>query len=153
MNPPVVTLENITEAEKDILAVKAKKEMNTKIYIFVPCFLVSGYAVFYVNGHYMGLGLENENLRSFINVSLVILTLLPMRLLVGAVIRYRKTLAFWQKKVFRGVIDFIDGNVVQISNQRIKIPAEEIKKLKPGEEVMICTTVSGDLFISISKKS
>src|SRR5574337_508313 len=97
-----VQLENLADDEKKIVIEAAQKNMTRGIGIFLVPFFVLGFLLFYINNHYMGLGLTNENLRSVINVVLAIVTVLSARLFVNTVLRLRKARAAWQKKVFRG---------------------------------------------------
>jgi hypothetical protein len=151
MQKAPIALENLTEAEKDIIANAAYAKMKLSLMIYIPMVLIFGYSVYYVNMHYMGLGLMNANLRGFINFMLVILAILPARLLVSEFLSYRKAINAWQKKVFRGKLQDIGKNSVVLVNQKIKVPANALAGFKKDDEVELATTGSGEIFIYLKK--
>lgn len=150
MHHPPISLENLTEQEKDLIIGAAKKKMIRGIGFYLVPFVVFGYLMFYVNNHYMSLGLdEKENLRSFINVMIVLLTILPARLFVNTVLRYRKALNAWQKKVFRGKITGKEGRSVFIAGQKLKLSPEQASTVNVDDEVIIGVSNVDDLVLSV----
>ena len=115
MQHPPVSLENLSEEEKNVLVEHARKGIVRGAIFFLTPFFVFGFLMFYVNNHYMDLGLDKqENLRATINVLLVVLTILPARLFVNTVLRFRKANNAWQKKVFRGTVTNKEGRTIFI---------------------------------------
>lgn len=150
MHHPPVSLEALSEQEKDKMLVAAKKRINQGVIFYLVPFVVFGYAIFYVNNHYMGLGLDQrENLRSFINVLMVIGCILPARLFVNTVLRYRKSANAWQKKVFRGKIQAKEGRTVTIANQRLKLTTEMAAQLKVDDEVILAVSTVDQMPLSL----
>ena len=150
MQMPPVSLENLTEAEKDLLVAEAQKGIKKGLFMYIPPMLIFGYAMVYMNNHYMTLGLtDRENLRSVLNLLFVILTILPIRLLVNTFLRYRKAANSWQKKVIRGKIVSKNGNTIVVANQKIKLNDAQSQTVKQDDNVLISVSVSLDFTISI----
>lgn len=150
MHPPIA-LENLTDEEKDIITSTAFRKLQRSLIIYIPMLLIFGFTCWYINMHYMGLGLENETLREFLNLGLVILTVLPARLMVGAFMTYKKGAGAWQKKVFRGKVQNIGSNHITINNQKVKVDASALSGVKQEDDVVVSTTSNGEIFISLKK--
>ena len=155
MQHPPVSLENLSEQEKIVLVEDARKGIVRGIFFFLIPFGIFGFLMFYVNNHYMGLGLDKqENLRATINVLLVVLTILPARLFVNTVLRFRKANNAWQKKVFRGTVTNKEGRTIFIGHHKVKVTAQQAAPVNNGDEVMISIASAGDypLGVEIVKK-
>ena len=137
MQQPPVSLQNLTPAEKERVIEAAQKKMARGIGIFLVPFFLLGALLFYINFNYIELGLDNDNLHAFINVTLVFLTILPARLFINTVLRYRKALNAWQKKVFHGKVSGKSGKIILINGQKVKLTEELAARLKTGDEAII----------------
>lgn len=150
MQTPPVSLENLTEAEKELITNEAQKGIKKGLIMFIAPILIFGYAMIYMNNHYMSLGLtEQENLRSVLNLVLVILTILPMRLLVNTFLRFRKATNSWQKKVIRGKVVSKNGKTIVVANQKIKLNESQAQSVKVDDNVIASVSVSLDFTISL----
>lgn len=150
MHTHPISLENLSESEKDLIVSEAQKGIKMGLLLYMLPFLLFGYAMFYVNNHYMSLGLaENENLRSFINVSLVILTILPARLFVNTILRYRKASNSWQKKMIRGKVVSKNGKTIVVAGQKIKLNETQAQSVKVDDQVIAAVSVALEYTISL----
>lgn len=150
MHTPPISLENLNEAEKDLILAEAQKGIKKGLFMFIAPILIFGYAMIYMNNHYMSLGLaEEENLRSVLNLALVILTILPMRLLVNTFLRYRKAASSWQKKVIRGKVVSKNGKTILVAGQKIKLNETQAQSVKTDDQVIAAISVALDYTISL----
>jgi hypothetical protein len=150
MNQPPISLVNLSEKEKDKAAEISQKKLVRGITMYLIPFVLFGFLVAYVNVHYEKFGLDDKpDLREWINVGLVFLTILPARLFVNVLLRHRKAVNAWQKKVIRGKITNIKGNVITLVNQKIKLHAEDLSKVKVDDEVIVSALPSGDIILSV----
>lgn len=155
MQHPPVSLENLSEEEKNVLVESARKGIVRGAVFFLVPFLVFGFLMFYVNNHYMALGLDKkDDLRGFINVMLVLLTILPARLFVNTVLRFRKASNAWQKKVYRGTVNRKEGRTLLVGNHKVKVTAEQAASVNTGDEVAVSIASAGDfpLGVEVVKK-
>jgi hypothetical protein len=106
--------------------------------------------VAYENLHYDKFGLgDKPELRSWINVALVFLTLLPARLFVNVLLRHRKAINAWQKKVIKGKIQAKDGKIITLVNQKVKLDSQQAEKAKVGDDVVLSMMPNGDFVLDI----
>lgn len=144
---PVVSLEDITTEERKQLTEKTSRELKKGIlYYIVPCLLLSGIAI-YINVNWTAWEMNNDNLRSVLNVILVIGALLPARLFVNKVLQHNKASEAWKKKVIRGKIHGMDKNTLFISSQKITVPATLASQFKVDDEVEIGVSTVNDIVI------
>lgn len=149
MSTAPVSLENLTEAEKDRIVNEAQKGIRTGLFLYIIPFLVFGFAIYYINMHYITLGLKpHENWHSAINVSLVILCILPARLFVNTVLRFRKASNSWQKKTIRGKVVSKKGRVILVAGQKIRLDANQAASVKTGDDVIASISVALDYTLS-----
>ena len=151
MQKPPISLENLTQGEKDLVSSFAYKKLQRSLIIYIPIMVIFGFSVWYLNEHYMWLGIEDYNTRGGLNLALVLLSVLSARLLVSAFMDYKKATGAWQKKIFRGKIQEVEKNFVMIVNQKVKIPAEQLAQIKKDDEVEIAISPSGGIFIYMNK--
>lgn len=150
MIQPPIQLVNLTQEEKDRISVISQKKMVRGITMYLIPFVVFGFLVWYTNQYYDKFNLgDKPELRSWINVALVFLTLLPARLFVNVLLRHRKATNAWQKKVFKGKIQAKDGKIITLVNQKIKLDAEQAAKVNVGDEVVCAAMPSGDFVLDI----
>lgn len=150
---PVVSLEDLNTQEREQLKEIASAQLKKGILIYVlPCLICAGGAV-YINDQWLDWGLDNDNLRSTLNVLLVIGALLPARLFVNKVIQLNKISGAWKKKVYRGKIHGMDKNTLFISNQKLSVPAETAAQFKVDDEVEIGVSTVNDIIIYAIKKA
>jgi hypothetical protein len=150
MIQPPIQLVNLTQEEKDRIAEISRKKMVRGITMYLIPFVVFGFLVAYENLHYDQFGLgDKPELRSWINVALVFLTLLPARLFVNVLLRHRKAINAWQKKVIKGKIQAKDGKVITLVNQKVKLDRHQAEKVKVGDDVIVSMMPSGDFVLDI----
>lgn len=150
MQHPPVSLENLSEEEKNVLVEHARKGIVRGAIVFLLPFFIFGFLMFYVNNHYMELGLDKqENLRAFINVMLVLLTILPARLFVNTVLRFRKANNAWQKKVYRGTVNRKEGRTILVGNHKVRVTAEQAASVHTGDEVTVSIASAGDFPLGV----
>ncbi len=146
MQQPPVSLVNLSQEEKDKVAALAQRDLVRGALIYLIPFVVFITAVIYINQNYLTLGLEDPNVRSFLNIGLVFLAILPARLFVNVVLRYRKSLNAWQKKVIRGKVVDKQGKMIFVSNQKVRLDEANAAKVKTGDEVVVSlSTVSNTI--------
>ncbi len=150
MIQPPIQLVNLSQEEKDRIATLSQKKMVRGITIFLIPFVVFGALVAYVNLEYEKLGLnDNPELRSWLNVILVFLTILPARLFVNVLLRHRKAINAWQKKVIKGKIQAKEGKLITVVNQKVKLDAPQAEKVKVGDDVILSIMPGGDFVLDI----
>jgi hypothetical protein len=149
MKHPPISLANLSNDEKEKYAIASQKNMVKGITMYIIPFVVFGFLVWYVNMHNEKIGLTNPDVRSWVNVALVFLTILPARFFVNVMLRHRKATSAWQKKIFRGKIAGKEGNIITLNNQKIKLPKEEIEKVKVGDDVKISISTTGDFVFAV----
>ena len=150
MIQPPITLVNLTQEEKDRIAAISQKNMVRGITMYLIPFLVFGTLVAYTNLHYEKFGLgDKPDLRSWVNVGLVFLTILPARLFVNVILRHRKVTNAWQKKVIKGKIQAKDGKIITLVNQKVKLDAEQAEKVKVGDDVVVSVMPGGEFVLDI----
>lgn len=138
--------------ERDQLtAITASQLKKSMLFYGVPFLLLSGAAV-YINLKWLSWKLDSENLRSTLNLLLVIGAMLCARLFVGKVLQHRKAANAWKKKVIRGKIHGIDKNTLYISNQKLTLPASVTSQFKVEDEVEIGLSQVNDIVIYAMKK-
>lgn len=154
MRQPPVSLANISEEEKERYKVFARKKMVQGITIFLVPFVLFGTLTGLVNVYPDQFGLyDKPDLREYINLGLVLLTIIPARLYVNVILRNKRAANAWQKKIIRGKVMANDGKMVVVANQKIKMNAEEIKKCGLNEFVVITISTTGDYIFDIEKGS
>jgi hypothetical protein len=149
MRQPPVSLENISEAEKTALTEHAKKGIIRGIGFFIVPFILMIWVISYVNNHWLSLGLEDESMRGVINLGLVMLAVVPARLFVSTLLRFRKANAAWQKKVIRGPVTSKNGNTIIVANQKIKLNAGLAAKVNEGANVVVEMSTNTDYVFSV----
>ncbi|HET6992258.1 MAG TPA: hypothetical protein VFJ43_13075 [Bacteroidia bacterium] len=150
MNQPPITLVNLSEQEKEKIAEISHRNMVRGITMYLIPFVIFGFCVAYSNIYAEKFGLDQKpDLREWLNVGLVFLTILPARLFVNVILRHRKSSNAWQKKVIRGKITEIKGNIITLVNQKIKLNAEDISRLKTDNEVIVSVLPSGDIVLRV----
>lgn len=150
MIQPPISLVNLTQEEKDRIAAISQKNMMRGITMYLIPFLVCGALVAYENTHYEKFGLgDKPDLRSWVNVGLVFLTILPARLFVNVILRHRKVINAWQKKVIKGKIQSKDGKIITLVNQKVKLSAEQAEKVKVGDDVIVSAMPGGEFVLDV----
>lgn len=149
---PVVSLEDINPQERELLSAVTKKQLMQGIVTNLLPFVACALAAVYINQKWYGWKMDNDNLRAFLNFSLVIGSLLPARMFVNKVLQHNKAMSAWKKKVFRGPISGKEGNTVFISNQKIKLPADMAATFQTGDVVEIGMSTVNDLVIYATKQ-
>jgi hypothetical protein len=153
MQQPPVSLVNLSEEEKDKVAALAQRSLVRGSVMYLIPFFVFGFLVWYVNHHHVSLGLSDPNVRSFLNIGLVFLAILPARLFVNVVLRYRKSLNAWQKKVIRGKVVDKQGKVIFVSNQKIRLDEANAARVKTGDEVVVSLSTVNNAILDFEVKS
>jgi hypothetical protein len=149
---PAVSLEDLSIVERDQLAAITNTQLkNSMLYYLVPC-LVCSVAVAYINLKWLSWELDNENLRSTLNLILVVAAMLFARLFVGKVLQHRKASNAWKKKVIRGKVHGIDKNTLFIASQKVTLPAAMAAQFKVEDEVEIGISQVNDIVIYAMKK-
>ncbi len=152
MRQPPISLVNLSNEEKDIYALASRKNLMKGIYIYLIPFVVFGCVVAYINMYSEKLGLyDHPDFSEWLNVGLVFLTILPARFFVNVILRHRKATNAWQKKVIRGQIQSLDGKIITVANQKIKLSPAEISKWKINDFVIISISTTGDYVFSVEK--
>lgn len=150
MNQPPISLVNLAEEEKDRIADLSQKNLVRGITMYLIPFVLFGFLLGYENVYYEKFGLEDKpDLREWLNVGLVFLAILPARLFVNVLLRHRKAVNAWQKKVIRGKITDINGKIITLVNQKVKLGTEEAAKLKVDDEVIVSLLPSGDVVLGV----
>lgn len=149
---PVVSLEDLNSQEREQLKGIASAQIKMGLIIYVIPFLVCSGTAIYINDQWLSWEMNNNNLRSTLNVLLVIGALLPARLFVNKVVQLSKVSNAWKKKVFRGKIHGMDRNTLLISNQKVTVPAETAGQFKVDDEVEIGVSTVNDIIIYAIKK-
>ncbi|CAN5427787.1 hypothetical protein BH09BAC5_BH09BAC5_02530 [soil metagenome] len=150
MRQPPITLVNLTPEEKERIEEISRKQMVRGITIYLIPFIIFGFLVGYTNVFYEKFGMgENPDLRGWVNVGLVFLTILPARLFVNVILRRKKVMNAWQKKVIRGVIQAKEGKIITAVNQKIKLSAEQADKVKTGDNVIVSAMPGGEFVLDI----
>jgi hypothetical protein len=153
MQQPPISLENLTGAEKEQIVQAAQKNLVRGIGIFLVPFFIMVFVLFYLNNHWMSLGMENGDLRGYLNVALVLVTVFPARLFVNTIVRFRKSQSAWQKKIFRGKISSKNGRVIVIANQKVKLTPELAEKINAGDEAIVAINHSDNYPLYVEKIS
>lgn len=149
---PVVSLEDLSMTERDQLtAITGAQLKKAALFYAVPFALLAGAAV-YINLKWLSWKLDSENLRSALNLFLVVGAMLCARLFVGKILQHRKAANAWKKKVIRGKIHGIDRNTIYISNQKITVPSSVASQFKVEDEVEIALSPINDIVIYALKK-
>jgi len=144
---PVVSLEDLSITERDQLSAKTSAALKKSLVTYlIPFLLLIGIAA-YLNFNWNSWKLDRENLRSVLNLVLVVGAMLCGRLFVNKVLQHRKAANAWKKKVFRGKIHGIDKNTIFISNQKITLPANMVSEFKVEDEVEIGVSQVNDIVI------
>lgn len=152
MRQPPISLVNLTNEEKDKLAEATQRKLKQGIYTYLIPFIVLAVIVAYTNIYSEKLGLyDSPNLREWLNLALVIITILPARLYVNVLLRHRKVANAWQKKVIRGKVQAKEGKIMTVANQRIKLSPEEIAKWNVNDFVIVSISTSGDFVLGVEK--
>ncbi|MCX6312761.1 MAG: hypothetical protein NT084_14155 [Bacteroidetes bacterium] len=150
MNQPPIALVKLNSEEKDQIAVLSHKNLVKGITMYLIPFVLFGFLVAYENLYYEKFGLqEHQSLREWLNVILVFLTILPARLFVNVLLNHKKCSNAWQKKVIRGKITQIDGKIITCVNQKIRLTAEQIVKVKVNDEVIVSAVPFGNIILSV----
>ncbi len=150
MNQPPIQLVNLNQEEKDRISIIAHRNMVRGITTYLIPFVLFGCGVAYINLQYEKIGLsQHPDLREFLNVILVILTILPARLFVNVILRHKKATHAWQKKVIKGKIQSKDGKIITLVNQKVKLNAAQAEKVKVDDEVVVSAMPSGDFVLDI----
>ena len=149
MKHPPISLVNLSNGEKEQYAAASRKIMVKGITMYIIPFVVFGFCVWYVNIHYDNIGLTDPDLRGWISVALVFLTILPARFFVNVMIRHGKATNAWQKKIFRGKVLSKEGNIISINNQKIKLTKEFTDKVKVGDDIKLSLSTTGDFVFSV----
>ena len=149
MKHPPISLANLSDEEKEKYAAASQKQMVKGITMYIVPFVVFGFCVWYVNIHYDNIGLTDPDLRGWISVILVFLTILPARFFVNVMIRHRKATNAWQKKIFRGKVLSKEGNIIMINSQKIKLTKEYADKVKVGDDVKLSLSTVGDFVFNV----
>lgn len=138
--------------ERDQLtAITAGQLKKSTLFYGIPFLLCAGAAV-YINLKWLSWKLDSENLRSTLNLLLVVGAMLCGRLFVGKVLQHRKAANAWKKKVVRGKIQGMEKNTVYISNQKVTLPADLAAQFKVEDEVEIGMSQVSDIVIYAMKK-
>ncbi|HEU4717124.1 MAG TPA: hypothetical protein VFU15_04795 [Bacteroidia bacterium] len=146
-----VSLEQLTDEEKEKIVGFGKKEVFRGLWLYFIPALIIGYAVVYINGHYMGLGLEDPTERSVINLALVILAVVPIRLFINSIVRLKNAHNAWQKKIIRGKITSREGKFIVISGQKI-IPGSFAGQFSGEGFYIVTMSTVGNYILSVEKK-
>jgi hypothetical protein len=149
---PVVSLEDINPQEREQLSAVTKQQLMGGIVTNLIPFVLCAMVAVYINLKWLSWKMDSENLRAFLNFALVIGSLLPARMFVNKVLQHNKAMSAWKKKVFRGEISGKEGNVVFISNQKIKLPAQMASTFNTGDNVEIGVSTVNDLVIYAVKQ-
>jgi hypothetical protein len=149
---PVVSLEDINPQERELLSAVTKKQLFTGMATNLLPFVVCALAAVYINQKWYSWKMDNDNLRAFLNFSLVIGSLLPARMFVNKVLQHNKAMSAWKKKVYRGEISGKEGNTVFISNQKVKLPGDLAASFQTGDVVEIGVSTVNDLVIYATKQ-
>lgn len=145
-----ISLVNLSVEEKNKIDQLSHRNMVRGITMYLIPFVLFGVLVAYTNVYPDKFGLlAKPDLRAWVNVALVFLTILPARLFVNVILRYRKSSNAYQKKVIRGTITRIDGRIITCVNQKIKLSAEQVASVKENDEVIISVTPSGGMVLSV----
>lgn len=151
---PTAYLDDLTEAERNLIQVMKKKNIARMAVFYLPPALLSSAALAYVNINRISLGLDNnENLLGFINVALVITAALTLRLFVNHLINGMKETKNWQKKVIQGKIQGKKGNTVFIGNQQVKLDAANAALVKEGDDVEISQAIATGWILGLKKRN
>jgi hypothetical protein len=149
---PVVSLEDLSMTERDQLAaITAVQLKKAALFYAIPFLLFAGAAV-YINLKWLSWNLDSENLRSGLNLVLVVGAMLCARLFVGRIMQHRKATNAWKKKVIRGKIQGMEKNTVFISHQKVTLPADIAAQFKVEDEVEIGLSQVNDIVIYAMKK-
>ncbi|MDQ3111264.1 MAG: hypothetical protein M3R17_15350 [Bacteroidota bacterium] len=151
MIQPPVALVNLTQEEKDRIAVISQKSIKRGILIYFIPFVVFGALVAYINVNSIELGIvDKPNLHGSLNVALAILSLLSARLFVNVVIAHQKAINAWQKKVIKGKIQAKDGKIITVVNQKVKLDNEQAEKVKAGDDVIVSVMPGGEFVLDVT---
>jgi hypothetical protein len=149
---PVVSLEDLSMTERDQLSAKTSAALKQSfVFYLVPFLLLSGAAI-YINLHWLSWEMNNDNLRSVLNLLLVVGAMLCGRLFVNKVLQHRKATNAWKKKVIRGKIHGKEKNTLFISNQKVTLPADMAAQFKVEDEVEIGISQVNDIVIYAMKR-
>ncbi len=149
---PVVSLEDLSITERDQLsAMTATALKKSALFYGVPFIILSGVAI-YVNMNWIAWALDNDNLRSAMNLGLVVGAMLCARLFVGKVVQHRKAANAWKKKVIRGKIQGKEKNTLFISNQKVTLPSDMASQFKVEDDVEIGISQVNDIVIYAMKR-
>lgn len=138
--------------ERDQLtAITAAQLKKAALFYGIPFLLFAGAAI-YINLKWLSWKLDSENLRSTLNLLLVVGAMLCGRLFVGKILIHRKATNAWKKKVVRGKIQGMEKNTVFISNQKVTLPSDLAAQFKVEDEVEIGMSQVNDIVIYAMKK-
>ena len=149
---PVVSLEDLSMTERDQLSAKTAAALKKSLILYLIPFLLLISTAVYINLKWLAWELDNENLRSALNLLLVVGAMLCGRLFVGKILQHRKAANAWKKKVIRGKIQGKDKNTLYISNQKVTLPADMASQFKVEDEVEIGVSQVNDIVIYAMKK-
>jgi hypothetical protein len=153
MNQPPVTLESLSENEKEQLITIARKGVVRGAFMYLIPFFFFLWIVIYMNNYPSAFNLEhNADLRGWLNLILVLLIVIPIRLFVNTVMVYRKANNAWQKKVVRGKVEAVSENSLLLVGMKINFPIGYAEKIAVGEEVIASISTTGNFTFSIEKK-
>lgn len=149
---PVVSLEDLSIIERDQLSAKTSAALKKSLMFYlIPFLLLSGAAI-YINMKWLDWKLNNDNLRSALNLLLVVGAMLCGRLFVNKVLQHRKAANAWKKKVIRGKIHGIEKNTLFISNQKVTLPPDMAAQFKVEDDVEIGISQVNDIVIYAMKR-
>jgi hypothetical protein len=148
MKQPPITLVNLTQEEKDRIAAISQKNVVRGIFFYLIPFLLFGLVVVYINLHFEKLNLT-DTVREWVNLGLVLITILPARLFVNVILRHRKSTNAWQKKVIKGKIQAKEGKIITLVNQKVKLNAEQAEKVKVNDDVIVSAMPGGEFVLDV----
>lgn len=149
---PVVSLEDLSIAERDQLSAKTSALLKKSLVLYlIPFLLLAGGAI-YINMKWLSWEVDNNTLRSALNLFFVVGAMLCGRLFVGKVMQHRKASTAWKKKVIRGKVHGMEKNTLFISNQKVTLPADMAFQFKVDDEVEIGISQVNDIVIYAMKK-
>jgi hypothetical protein len=150
MIQPPVALVNLTQEEKDRIAVISQKSIKRGLLIYFIPFVVFGALVAYINVNSIEIGIvDKPNLHGTLNVVLAILSLLCARLFVNVIMAHQKAINAWQKKVIKGKIQSKEGKIITVANQKVKLDNEQAQKVNTGDDVIVSVMPGGEFVLNI----
>jgi hypothetical protein len=154
MRQPPISLVNLSDEEKERYAEASQRKMVKGITMYLIPFVLFGFITAYVNIYSEKVGLyDHPDLREWLNLALVIITILPARLFVNVILRNRKAGNAWQKKLIRGKIMAKDGKSILVAGEKIKLSPEELAKWNVNDYVIISASTTLDFVFAVEKGS